>query len=81
MNSTNNPQKSEFQDKGGEETDKIKENIPETLAGNRTVVVIRARIEAIKGWGEAKGKGSKRGGKGTFRRKNRQREWVRVTLR
>jgi len=49
LNSTNNPQKSEFQDKGGEETDKIKENIPETLAGNRTVVVIRVGIEAIKG--------------------------------
>ena len=49
MNNTNNPQKSEFQDKGGEESDKVEENIPEALAGNKTVVVIRTRIEAIKG--------------------------------
>ena len=49
LNSTNNPQKLEFQDKGGEETDKVKENIPETLADNRTVVVIKARTKAIKG--------------------------------
>ena len=39
----------------GEETDKVKENIPETLVGNRIVVVIRVRIKAIKGRGEAKG--------------------------
>ena len=57
MNSTNNPQKSEFQDKGGEETDKIKENIPETLAGNKTAVMIRVRIKAIKGREEAKERG------------------------
>ena len=39
----------------GEETDKVKENIPKTLVGNKTVVVIRVRIKAIKGRGEAKG--------------------------
>ena len=60
LNSTNNPQKSEFQDKGGEETDKVKENIPETLAGNKTIVVIKARTEGVKGEREAKGKGSRR---------------------
>ena len=49
INSTNNPQKSEFQDKGGEESDKVEENIPKALADNRTIVVIRTRIEAIKG--------------------------------
>ena len=75
MNSTNSPLKSEFQDKGEEESDKVRKNIPETLAANRTAVVIRARIETIKGKGEAKGKGSKKGrGKGTFRRKISQRE-------
>ena len=60
MNITNNPQKSEFQDKGEEEFDKVKENIPETLVGNRTAVMIRVRIEVIKGRGEAKGGGSKK---------------------
>ena len=75
MNSTNNPQELEFQDKGGEETDKVKENVLETLAGNKIAVVIRVRIETIKGKGEAKGKGSKKGGgKGTFRRKISQGE-------
>ena len=75
MNSTNSHLKSEFQDKGGEESDKVRKNILETLAANRTAVVIRARIETIKGKGEAKGKGSKKGrGKGTFRRKISQRE-------
>ena len=59
LNSTNNSQKSEFQDKGGKKTDKVKENILETLAGNMTAVVIRVGIEVIKGEGEAKGKGSK----------------------
>ena len=41
MNSTNNPQKSKFQDKGGEESDKVEKNILDALAGNRTIVVIR----------------------------------------
>ena len=49
LNSTNNPQKSEFQDKGGEESNKVEENIPEALAGNKTAVVIRTKIEVIKG--------------------------------
>ena len=66
MNNTNNPQKLEFQDKGGEETDIVKENIPKTLAGNRIVVMIRARIKAIKEGGEAKDKGSRIGGKGNI---------------
>ena len=48
MNSTNNPQKSKFQDKGGEEINKIKENIFENLAGNKTAVKIRARNGTIK---------------------------------
>ena len=51
LNSTKTPQKLEFQDKGGEESDKVKENIPEALSSNRTAVVIRVRIEAIKGEG------------------------------
>ena len=54
INSTNNPQKSEFQDKGEEESDKVEKNIPEALVGNRIAVVIRAMIEAIEGRGEAK---------------------------
>ena len=70
LNSTNNPQKLEFQDKGREETDKVKENIPETLADNRTVVVIKARTKAIKGEREAKGKGSRRRRKRIHSRKN-----------
>ena len=57
MNSTNNSQKSEFQDKGGPESDKIKKNILEALAGNKTIVVIRTGIEAIKGGGEVKERG------------------------
>ena len=80
MNSTNNPQKSEFQDKGGEETDKIKENIPETLAGNRTVVVIRARIEAIKRGGEIKEGGSKKR-KEKEEKSTREREREKITPR
>ena len=44
LNSKNNPQKSEFQDKGGEESDKVERNIPDALAYNRTTVMIRARI-------------------------------------
>ena len=59
LTTTNNSQKSEFQDKGGEEINKVKENIPKTLVGNMTAVVIRAMTEAIKGEGEEKGKGSK----------------------
>ena len=51
MNSTNNPQKSKFQDKGGEETKKVKENISENLAGNKTVVEITAKNVIIKGGG------------------------------
>ena len=47
LNSKNNPQKLEFQDKGGEKPDKVEKNILEALAGNRTDIVIRARIEAI----------------------------------
>ena len=54
MNNTNNPQKSEFQDKGGEESYKVEKNIPEALAGNKIAVVIKARIETIKGGGEVK---------------------------
>ena len=60
-----------------EETDKVKENIPETLVGNRIAIVIRAKIKAIKGRGEAKGGFKKRG---TFRRKNQSKR-ERVTLR
>ena len=62
LNSTNNSQKSEFQDKGGEESDKIEKNIPEALAGNRTAVVIKVRNEAIKGGGEVKERGSEKKG-------------------
>ena len=70
MNSTNNPQKLEFQDKGGEETEKVKKNISEILAGNRTAVVIKVRNEAIKGGGEVKERGSeKKGEKEKKRRK------------
>ena len=59
-----------MQDKSGEETDKVKKNIPKTLAGNKTAVVIRVRIEVIKGWKEAKEGGSeKEEEKGTERRK------------
>lgn len=49
--------------------------------------MIRAKIEAIKGEGEAKGKRCKKikkkkeGERGTFRRKMSQRERVRGTLR
>ena len=53
MNSTNNPQKSDFQDKGGEETNKVKENIPKNLTGNKTAVEIRVRNVTIKGGREA----------------------------
>ena len=54
LNSSNNPQKLEFQGKGEEESDKVEKNIPEILVSNRTAIMIRARIEAIKGEGEAK---------------------------
>ena len=57
LNSTNNPQKSKFQDKGGEETKKVKENISENLAGNKTVVEITAKNVIIKGGGGRKMKG------------------------
>ena len=74
MNSTNNPQKSEFQDKGGEESDKIEKNILEALAGNRTVVVIKVRNEAIKGGGEVKERGSEKKGEKEKRKKKNQLE-------
>ena len=44
LNSKNNAQKSEFQDKGREESDKVERNIPNALAYNGTTVMIRARI-------------------------------------
>ena len=49
LNSGSNSQKSEFQDKGGEESDKVEKNIPEALVGNKINMVIGARIEVIKG--------------------------------
>ena len=65
-----------MQDKSGEETDKVKKNILETLASNKTAVVIKARIETIKWRGEAKDKGQRiqKWGKGTFKRKMSQKE-------
>lgn len=48
LNSTNNPQKSEFQDKGREDTDKVEENISENSASNKTAVDIRIRNIPIK---------------------------------
>ena len=33
------------------------------MSGNRTAMIIRVRIEGIKGGGKAKGGGSKKGGK------------------
>ena len=36
-------QKSKFQDKGREETDKGEENIPKKLAGDKTAIEIRTR--------------------------------------
>ena len=50
LNSSSNPQKSEFQDKGEEEFDKVEKNIPEVLVSNKTAIM----IEVIKGEGEAK---------------------------
>ena len=47
MNSTNILQKSVFKDKGGEEINKVRKNILECLAGNRTVVGIRMRSVLI----------------------------------
>ena len=81
MNNTNDPQKSKFQNKGGEESDKVKENIPEALSGNRTTVVIRVRIEAIKGRGEAKGGDLKnREEKRSIKKKNHpKKEGVKIT--
>ena len=61
-----------------EETDKVKENIPETLVGNRIAIVIRAKIKAIKGGERQRGGGFKK--RGTFRRKNQSKR-ERVTLR
>ena len=54
--------------------------------GNKTAIVIRVRIEVIKGWKEAKEGGSeKEEEKGTERRKisirERERERVKVTPR
>ena len=66
MNGTNNPQKSKFQDKGGEETKKVKENISENLAGNKTAVEIRAKNVIIK-WGV---------GGGGEREENEREIWV-----
>ena len=40
-------QKSKFQDKGGEETDKGEENILENLDGDRTIVEIRMKDISI----------------------------------
>ena len=57
LNSTNNPQKSKFQDKGGEEINKVKENIFENLAGNKTAVKIRVRNGTIKEGRETKERG------------------------
>ena len=57
MNSTNNPQKSKFQDKGGEEIHKVKENIFENLPGNKTAVKIRAMNDTIKEGRETKERG------------------------
>ena len=54
LNSSSNPQKSEFQNKGEEESDKVEKNILEALVGNRTAMVIRAMTEAIERRGEAK---------------------------
>ena len=71
MNSTNNPQKSKFQDKGGEKSDKVEKNIPDALAGNRTTVMIRAKIKAIKWRGKVKEGGfEKREEKRSIKKKN-----------
>ena len=78
MNSTNNPQKSDFQDKGGEETNKVKENIPENLTGNKTAVEIRVRNVTIKGgreaneWGGAGKKEKRDKGEQSERKKERK---------
>lgn len=56
-NSSSNPQKLEFQDKGEEESDKVEKNILAVLVSSRTAVTIRVKIEAIKGGGEVKKKG------------------------
>ena len=58
MNSTNTPQKLEFQDKRGEETDKVKKNILENLVRNKIAIQIRARNVAINGGRQANGKGA-----------------------
>ena len=34
---------------GGEKTDKVGKNIPEALVGNMTAVMIKTKMEAIKG--------------------------------
>ena len=59
------PQKSEFQDMGGEESDKVKKiyiyiYISEALAGNMIAVVIRARTKVIKGGEDIKERGSEK---------------------
>lgn len=43
------PLKVKFQDKGGEETDKREQNIPENSTGNRTAVEIRIKRHLYKG--------------------------------
>ena len=52
---------------------KVEKNIPEVLVSSRTAVMIRARIEAIKGGGEVKKKGIR---KILWGERNRMRETV-----
>ena len=76
LNGTNNPQKSKFQDKGGEETKKVKENISENLAGNKTAVEIRAKNVIIK-WGVGGGERErerKMKGRSGWKKKQKQKE-------
>ena len=72
LNSSSNPQKSEFQNKGEEKSDKVKKNIPKVLMSNGIAVVIRAKIETIKGQG-GKVKGIR---KNLLGERNRKREIV-----
>ena len=58
LNNTNTPQKSKFQEKGKEETDKVKKNILKNLAGNRIAVKISTRNVPIKRGREANVRGS-----------------------
>ena len=50
----NTPKKSKFQDKAREGTNKVKKNIFDCVAGNRTTVDIRARDVPIKRGREAR---------------------------